>query len=97
MSKKKNRVEKVSQETGVEAKDLERLPVEAIEKLDALVPDAVLDQEAPQSDAPVLPESESGSGSDTDSSEVPQIESPVLDKPKRFVGYHPSTLEKVYL
>lgn len=36
---KKETVEKVAEETGVEASDLERLPVEALEKLDALVPD----------------------------------------------------------
>ena len=36
---KKEKVEKVAAETGVEASDLERLPVEALEKLDALVPD----------------------------------------------------------
>lgn len=36
---KNAKVEKVSAETGVEAADLERLPVEALDKLDALVPD----------------------------------------------------------
>lgn len=38
--KKKEVVEKVASETGVEAKDLERLPEDALEKLDALVPDS---------------------------------------------------------
>lgn len=37
--KKEQTVLKVSEETGVEASDLDRLPVEALEKLDALVPD----------------------------------------------------------
>lgn len=37
--KKKEVVEKVAEETGVEPKDLERLPEDALEKLDALVPD----------------------------------------------------------
>jgi nucleoid DNA-binding protein len=36
---KKELVEKVAEETKVEAVDLDRLPVEAIEKLDAIVPD----------------------------------------------------------
>ena len=36
---KKVKAEKVSAETGVDAETLERLPVEALEKLDALVPD----------------------------------------------------------
>lgn len=37
---KKKLVEKVSEETKVEVSDLERLPVEALKKLDELVPDA---------------------------------------------------------
>lgn len=36
---KKKLVTKVSEETGVEVADLERLPVEALNKLDALTPD----------------------------------------------------------
>lgn len=39
MAKKKNQVKKVSKETGVEEKQLERLPKEALQKLDDLVPD----------------------------------------------------------
>lgn len=40
---KKEKVEKVSKETKVEAADLDRLPVEALDKLDAIVPDADID------------------------------------------------------
>lgn len=36
---KKSKVAKVSAETGVDIQDLERLPTEALDKLDALVPD----------------------------------------------------------
>lgn len=36
---KKKLIAKVAEETGVEAADLERLPVEALNKLDVLTPD----------------------------------------------------------
>jgi hypothetical protein len=37
--RKEQTVQKVSAETGVEAADLERLPEEALEKIDAAIPD----------------------------------------------------------
>lgn len=37
---KKTKTKKVSEETGVEEADLNRLPIEALDKLDALIPDA---------------------------------------------------------
>ena len=47
---KKLKVEKVAKETGVDAADLERLPVDALEKLDALTPDEDLLGSEPESE-----------------------------------------------
>jgi hypothetical protein len=87
MAKAKNKaklVEKVAEETKVEAADLDRLPVEAIEKLDAIVPDEILPSEEPHRE-PVLPEVSSGPTSPETCSRV------------RLKGHHPITKEPVYL
>lgn len=86
---KKQLVEKVSKETGIEEKKLERLPEKELEKLDELVDDVEIpvdEEETELEDA--KPEGEE-----------PKVEVEVMDeevKPRRCVGHHPVTLEKVY-
>lgn len=82
MSKKK-KVEKVSKETGVEEKALDRLPVEALDKLDDLVPDEI-DIFAETEEAPAQ-------------EEVPVVVEVKADVEKKLVGRHPITKEPVYL
>lgn len=103
-NKKSEVVEKVAVETGAEVSDLERLPVEALEKIEAAVPDIDRDitaeeyQEVPcESDGT----DENGEGEVQDNSGTLPSGKPDVgqapDKEKRFVGYHPITKEKVYL
>ena len=53
---KKKLIAKIHQETGIESADLERLPVDALDKIDLLVPDTNLDDDllGHQDNTPVL-------------------------------------------
>lgn len=91
MSKRKTKpqlVEKVSVETGVDRADLDRLPEDALEKLDAVVPD----QEELPNDV------QGDEGENTESEALPDVQpTESSDRQKVFVGFHPITGEKVYL
>jgi uncharacterized protein YfeS len=86
---KKELVEKVAEETKVEVADLDRLPVEAIEKLDAIVPD----QELPSDEvSESQPTEVCGAGTICESETVRPTSERV-----RLKGHHPITKEPVYL
>lgn len=97
---KKKLAKKVSEETGVDAKKLERLPVKELEKLDELIPDQVeiviteeVDVDELNAQAEVELEDAESEG------EEPEVELEVMDeeeKPRRLVGHHPITKEPVY-
>jgi hypothetical protein len=93
---KKDLVDKVSEESGVEADKLKRLPIKEIEKIDALVEDV-----KPSSPSDTLPKNETPPKSDETppkSDETPpKSEEPLVVETKRYVGKHPITKEPVYI
>lgn len=106
---KKNKVQKVSKESGIDEADLNRLPVDALEKLDDMTPDADIDIYAEENsqELPTDSGSEEGGGddaqgeSDMDSSghtggNDGRLE-PEISGAKKPVGHHPITKEPVYL
>lgn len=111
MSKPKNKpklVEKVSAETQVPVEDLERLPVEALEKLDEMTEDT---EEFPEIEPEFARELEAIENEMTEAEVLQEVVADVFAYmreegsgeeaehhlgEKVFLGYHPCSLEKVY-
>lgn len=91
--KKEDVVAKVAKETGVQAEDLNRLPVEALDKLDAIVPDE--DLLGSPSELPTVVSEQTAteeSNSDSEPSSLPNAAEAV----KVLKGYHPITGAEVW-
>lgn len=85
---KKKKVEKVSKETGVDAADLNRLPMHALKKLDALVPD--------EDEVDIFEGTELEESQEEDHQDVEVVAEAPVNVGGRLVGHNPITKEPIY-